>query len=129
MLTLLILMHKGKGGGLFVRHGAIIPSWKDRDFVGQYGDEEIVLDVYPCGETRYVFREDDGLSLDYEKSMSCHTEIICRTSDAETRLTIGRREGEYQGKCAHRLWKVRMNGAVGSAAIEALDPADQAVME
>ena len=120
---------EGKGGGLFVRRGAIIPTWKDRDFVGQYGDEEIILDVYPGGETHYVFREDDGLSLDYEHAMSCHTEITCRASAQETRLTIGRREGEYQGKCAHRLWKVRVHGAVSPVTVEVLDSADQAVLE
>ena len=61
--------------------------------------------------------------------MSCHTEITCRASAQETRLTIGRREGEYQGKCAHRLWKVRVHGAVSPVTVEVLDSADQVVLE
>ena len=102
---------EGRGGGLFVRRGAIIPMWKDRDYVFQYDDSEIELAVYPEGRTEYTLREDDGLSLDYETKRSCHTRIVCDERDGETVLTIGRRDGDYQGKAAKRLWKIRVHGA------------------
>ena len=118
----------GKGGGLFVRRGAIIPTWKDRDYVYQYDDREIELDVYPFGESRYTFREDDGLSLDYESANSCRTEMVCRADDQEIRLTIGPREGDYQGKCAQRVWKVRMHGAAAPVVVDNRSDGDEIVL-
>ena len=101
---------EGRGGGLFVKRGAIIPMWKDRDYVFQYDDSEIELAVYPEGKTEYTLREDDGLSLDYETKRSCHTHIVCDERDGETVLTIGRRDGDYQGKAERRLWKIGVHG-------------------
>ena len=36
---------------------------------------------------------------------------MCDERDGETVLTIGRRDGDYQGKAASRLWKIRVHGA------------------
>ncbi len=98
-----------RGGGLFVRGGAVIPSWCDRDFVSQYDDTNITLDIYPDGESKYIFREDDGYSLDYETKKSCHTEIYVCENEAEVRVNIGERVGEYQGKPRKRVWTVRVH--------------------
>lgn len=101
---------EGRGGGLFVRRSAIIPMWKDRDYVYQYDDSEIELHVYPEGKSAYVLREDDGLSLDYETKRSCHTAIACDACGEEIVLTIGKRDGDYQSKAAHRVWKIHIHG-------------------
>lgn len=101
----------GRGGGLFIRRGAILPTWKDRDFVGQYDDQEIILDLYPYGESRYTLREDDGESLDYACQQSCRTEIRCEALQDETRVVIGQRDGVYAGKPEKRTWLVRVHGS------------------
>ena len=118
----------GKGGGLFVRRGAILPAWKERDFVDQYDDSEMILEIYPLGESRYIFREDDGQSLEYEEKPSCHTEIVCRASADGTEIWIGNRSGEYAGKCPKRLWKVRLHGACGAVSIRVQAEGDSAVL-
>lgn len=118
----------GKGGGLFVRRGAIVPMWKDRDYVYQYDDSEIELDVYPLGESCYVFREDDGISLDYENRQSCRTEIFCRADAEKVELTIGERVGEYAGKAEKRIWKVRVHGDQAPVVIRKQSETDEVIL-
>ena len=101
---------KGRGGGLFVKKGAIIPKWHDRDYISQYSEEEIELHIYPCRETKYIFREDDGISLDYLNHTSCHTEIVCREMNGKVEIHIGNRCGEYRKKPEMRIWNVTVHG-------------------
>lgn len=98
-----------RGGGLFIRGGAIIPNWKDRDYMAQYDDSEMLLDIYPWGRSEYCFREDDGESLDYLQQKSCQTRIRVDETEDEIEIHIGERCGEYTGKAAQRLWKVRVH--------------------
>ncbi len=98
-----------RGGGLFIRGGAIIPNWRDRDYASQLDDSVITLDVYPDGFTSYVFREDDGISLDYETKTSCHTSITVEETDEKVIVNIGERVGEYDGKPETRTWLVRVH--------------------
>ena len=114
---------KGRGGGFFLRAGAIIPRWCERDYVAQHGEEEIELYVYPpaaepekadrtgrasAAESSYIFREDDGESVDYEHSMSCHTRITCTCTADKIRIHIGERQGEYRNKPKKRRWLLRV---------------------
>lgn len=99
-----------RGGAFFIRKGAIIPKWRDRDYVGQYTDEEIELHFYPYGESEYIFREDDGISLDYHTKTSCHTRICCSAADDKIKISIGERVGSYDGKPQKRIWKVTVHG-------------------
>ena len=99
-----------RGGAFFIRKGAIIPKWRDRDYVGQYTDEKIELHFYPYGESEYIFREDDGISLDYLTKTSCHTRICCSAADDKIKISIGERVGSYDGKPQKRIWKVTVHG-------------------
>ena len=101
---------KGRGGAFFIKKGAIIPKWRDRDYVSQYSEEEIELHFYPEGKTEYTFREDDGISLDYLNKDSCHTKIECDAHDNEVIIKIGDRIGDYNGKPENRLWKIYVHG-------------------
>lgn len=100
---------ENRGGGLFIRGGAIIPGWRDRDYISQYGDETISLDIYPDGDSSYIFREDDGVSLDYETKLSCHTKISVTETDDKVTVEIGERIGDYAGKPTSRTWLVRVH--------------------
>lgn len=101
---------KDKGGGFFIRGGAIIPVWCERDHVSQYNDESMELHVYPCGESAFVFREDDGMSLDYQTKPSCKTTITCAQHGGSVQIRIGNREGDYAGKPEKRIWDVFVHG-------------------
>lgn len=101
---------KDRGGAFFIKKGAIIPKWKDRDFADQYTDEEMELHFYPHGRSEYIFREDDGISLDYLEKMSCHTKITCEEKEDKVIINIGKRCGEYSGKPKKRIWKAAVHG-------------------
>ena len=98
-----------RGGGLFIRGGAIIPGWRDRDYVSQYSDDTISLDIYPDGNSEYIFREDDGVSLDCNTKLSCHTKITVTETDEKVVVEIGERVGDYEGKPGTRKWLVRVH--------------------
>lgn len=101
---------KGRGGAFFIKKGAIIPQWKDRDYVAQYSDEEIELHIYPCGKSQYVFREDDGESVDYLQNTSCHTLITCEETADKINITIGKRAGDYSSKTKNKVWIINVIG-------------------
>ncbi|MBE6542250.1 MAG: glycoside hydrolase family 31 protein [Ruminococcaceae bacterium] len=97
---------KNRGGGLFIKGGAIIPGWRDRDFIKQYDDSKITLDIYPYGDSEYILREDDGESLDYLTKTSCHTKITVHETTEKVTIRIGERVGDYEGKPESRTWLV-----------------------
>lgn len=100
---------ENRGGGLFVKKGAILPMWEDRDYVTEKSETEIILDIWPDRDSSYLFREDDGVSLDYKKQLSCHTEIRCRETDELVRIEIGPRNGDYTGKPEKRIWRLQVH--------------------
>ena len=78
--------------------------------MGQYSDEEIELHFYPCGKSEYIFREDDGESLDYRTNVSCHTLIQCDDTGDTVKIRIGKREGEYKTKTETKTWLIKVYG-------------------
>lgn len=100
---------ENRGGGLFIRGGAIIPMWENRDYMDQKSEEHIILEIWPCGDSCYTFREDDGESLDYLTQPCCKTEIYCKEQAQEVWITIGDRVGDYCGKPKVRRWTVRVH--------------------
>lgn len=72
-----------RGGGLFVRAGAVIPMWPQRLYVEKGWNEELELHVWP-GEGRGELYEDDGESLDYLKG--CGRLSVFESKDGVVRL-------------------------------------------
>jgi len=116
---------ENRGGGLFVRKGAIIPTWEDRDYVDQKSDETIILEIWPDGNSSYILREDDGVSLDYLTQQSCQTQIVCEETENHVRISIGQRIGEYTNKPACRKWIVHVHT---HKSVEAVCPEEDEVM-
>ena len=71
-----------------------------------------MLHIYPAqGKETYIFREDDGISFDFETKGSCHTTITCSTDKhGHVIVEIGAREGDYNGK-GKRKWIVVPHGS------------------
>ncbi|MBQ8508765.1 MAG: glycoside hydrolase family 31 protein [Clostridia bacterium] len=100
---------EGRGGGLFIKGGAIIPGWRDRKYMAEYDDSTLTLDIWPDGDSSYILREDDGVSLDYQTNTSCHTEITVHEGEESVDINIGERVGDYNGKPESRTWLVRVH--------------------
>ena len=81
--------------------------------------------MYPYGESGFVFREDDGESLDYMSKQSCKTLIECSEKNGNVQITIGERQGEYQNKPSTRIWEVYVHGSFGKVEVNCLSKNDK----
>jgi alpha-glucosidase len=100
-----------RAGGLYVKAGALIPTWPDVDFVGERPVESLGLHVYPEGQSDATVYEDDGESLDYLKGAVAKTEIRCEAGSEGMTLTIRPRQGAYRGMPANRTYEVVIHAA------------------
>jgi alpha-glucosidase (family GH31 glycosyl hydrolase) len=101
---------EGRGGGLFIRAGAILPYWPEMDYVGQKPVDALSLHVYPEGQSHFTLYEDDGLTLGYEKGEFAQTDITCQREENEVVLTIAPRQGTYASMPEKRRFQVWMHG-------------------
>lgn len=97
---------EGKGGGLFVKAGAIIPYYKEIDYVGQKPMEEIELHIYPEGISKFKLYEDDGVSLEYNNGKFAVTEFGCSYDGSTIKINIGEVQGSYKDMPEKRYYQV-----------------------
>jgi alpha-glucosidase (family GH31 glycosyl hydrolase) len=102
---------EGRGGGLFIRAGAILPYWPEMDFVGQKPVDTLSLHVYPDGRSHFTLYEDDGLTFGYEKGELAQTDITCQREGDLVVLSIPPRRGSYIGTPSKRGFEVYIHGA------------------
>lgn len=86
-----------RGGFLFVRGGAIIPTDVPRQHTNPGDTENIILELYPHGVSYYDFYEDDGMTLEYNDGKRAVTRISMAEADGRCDIGIGEREGEFEG--------------------------------
>lgn len=96
-----------RGGFLFVRGGAVIPTDIPRQHTKQGDTENIILELYPYGVSHYDFYEDDGISLDYENGKRTVTRISMEKKNGECEIVIGERKGEFAG-IGKRTYTIRL---------------------
>jgi alpha-glucosidase (family GH31 glycosyl hydrolase) len=102
---------EGRGGGLFIKAGAILPYQPDMDYVGQKPVDALALHVYPEGRSGFTLYEDDGLSIGYEKGAAARTDISSQKDASGELLTIAPRKGTYAGMPDKRSFEVYVHGA------------------
>ena len=98
-----------RGGPLFVRAGAIIPTAPDMDFVGQVPMDVLGLEIFPSASGAFTLYEDDGTTFAYLDGRVATTEISCKVGEREATITIGPRMGEYDGMPATRTFNVSIH--------------------
>ena len=97
-----------RGGYLFIKKGAIIPYWPPVNYVGEKVIETITLRIYPYGESSFTLYEDDGESFEYEKGAYATTDIRCSEKDGIIDITIGQRQGTYEGMPDKRNYDIEV---------------------
>ena len=90
------------GGAFLVKAGAILPTWPKMDHVEKGWSTEVGLLVYPDAASGFTLYEDDGVSLGYRSGKSARTRLTCETKGKAVTLTVGGREGRYDGMPAAR---------------------------
>lgn len=84
-----------KGGPLFVKAGAIIPTQAVKGNIGTKTPENIVWEIYPKGKSKFTLYEDDGESYEYLEGKIARTVLECQESSDSIRITIHPRVGTY----------------------------------
>ena len=106
-----------RGGALLVKAGAIIPTWPPKSHVAKGWNEEVGLLVYPEVSSAFTLYEDDGVSLGYRSGKSARTRLTCETKGKAVTLTVGGREGRYDGMPATRDFTATLRLAARPQAI------------
>ncbi len=95
-----------RGGGLYIREGAIIPFIP----ILQYREEESIIEainlyVFPkLGISQFQLYEDDGVSFEYEKGIFKKTEIKTNFRNSKIKIEIEMPVGRYQNYATERRW-------------------------
>lgn len=97
------------GGPLFVRAGAIIPTWPAVACIENKQQEIVGLHFYPYGESDYTLLEDDGVTYNYLQQEIAETKIYCLAKSTSLSAEIGRRTGRYDGMPSKRIYDVQFH--------------------
>ena len=89
---------------LFVRQGSIVPMGPVVQHSGELPGKELRLEVYPGRDASFVLYEDEGDSYDYERGE--YTTIRLEWDDRRQTLTLGAREGSFDGMESSRTFRV-----------------------
>lgn len=102
-----------RGGALFIRGGAIIPTEKPKMYEDDINTANLILNLYPFGKSEYTLFEDDGVTFDYEKGERASTRIEMVDTREGCTITINNREGYFNGMASDRTYtaNVRLHNA------------------
>ncbi len=89
---------------LYVREGSVIPFGPEIQYTDEKPADDITLYVYAGRDGRFQLYEDEGVNYNYEKGR--YTTIDISYNDAARTLTIGARQGKYQGMLKSRTFRV-----------------------
>ena len=123
------------GGALYVKAGAILPTWPVKQHLEKGWNEEVIFEVWPTAKGSFTLHEDDGVSLAYREGRFARTELTVEPmTNGLARFTVGRRTGAFDGMPATRRMKVRFHlasriverdlGDVGEAGATVMCPKD-----
>ncbi|MDE6556748.1 MAG: DUF5110 domain-containing protein, partial [Duncaniella sp.] len=89
---------------LFVRAGSIIPFGPDIQWSDEKPASEIDLYVYTGADGNFTLYEDEGVNYNYEKGR--YSRIPFKFDNTTSTLTIGGREGEFDGMLGERRFNI-----------------------
>jgi alpha-D-xyloside xylohydrolase len=89
---------------MFVRAGSILPLGPEMQYVGEKTWDALELRVYPGADATFTLYEDEGDNYNYEQGK--YTTIQMQWNDSRRTLTIGNRQGNYDGMLTNRVFNV-----------------------
>jgi alpha-glucosidase (family GH31 glycosyl hydrolase) len=98
---------ENRGGPLFVRAGAIIPTQAVQENVGTSTPENIVWEIYPKGYSKFTLYEDDGESYKYLEGKIAKTVFECSENSDGIHIIIHPRTGMYENMPQKRTHSIR----------------------
>lgn len=101
---------------IYVKAGAILPTYDDSVKNLNANDERIVLTLFPGGDGSCTFYEDNGDDKHYAGEFATTPVGSRREGDVLT-VTIGRRTGSYRGMPAARRFAVKVLASAAPASV------------
>ena len=89
---------------LYIRAGSIVPFGPEIQYTAEKKSDPITLFIYQGSDGAFTLYEDDGLTYNYEKGMFAR--IPLHWDDAAKTLTIGKRQGSFEGALSGRTFNV-----------------------
>jgi alpha-D-xyloside xylohydrolase len=110
---------------LYVRAGSIVPMGPDLEYASEKPADPIELRVYPGADASFTLYEDENDNYDYEKGVRATIPILW--DDANRKLTIGARKGNFPGMLERRTFHVVFVGDGHGAEIDLTAQPDKVV--
>jgi alpha-D-xyloside xylohydrolase len=107
---------------LFVRAGAIVPLGREVQWTGENPQGPLTIHVFPGADGAFTLYEDQGEDMGYARGEFARVPL--HWDDAKRTLTIGAREGRFQGMAATRKIGVVVHGDVAEGPAFEREPAD-----
>jgi alpha-D-xyloside xylohydrolase len=89
---------------LHVPGGSIVPFGPELQWTGEKASDPLTVYVYTGADGAFTLYEDDGLTYGYEKG--AFATIPLKWNDSTNTLTIGKREGQFDGMLKERTIQV-----------------------
>ena len=94
---------------IFVPAGGILFEGPEIKYVDQVPAREVTVDVYAGRNGRLIMYEDDGVSNDYQNGAYSIIPFFYSENSGGCTLTIGRRNGSYEGMIDRRTFNIRLH--------------------
>ena len=96
---------ENRGGGLYLREGAIVPFGPLMQYRGERPVDEVALTVFPGrAETSFSLYRDDGVSVEHSAGAHQITRVTARLDAGRARVAVDRPEGSYRGQPPAIRW-------------------------
>lgn len=89
---------------MYVRQGTIIPWGPNVQYSEQSNWDNLEIRIYPGADGEFTLYEDERDNYNYEKGQ--FSEIPFTWNDATQTLTIGKRQGEFNGMLQNRTFRI-----------------------
>lgn len=93
---------------VFVRGGSILPWGAAKQYSAEKSDEPLTLRIYPGKNATFCLYEDEGINHHYEEGKCSRTPFVW--DDTKRTLTIGKRQGSFDGMEKVRTFIVEKDG-------------------
>lgn len=89
---------------VFVKEGSIVPIGPALQYTREKPADDITLYVYTGKDAHFELYEDEGINYNYEKGN--YSRIPFTYNEATRTLTIGKREGNFDGMLKERVFRI-----------------------
>ena len=80
---------------VYAKAGSIVPAGPQKQYVAEKTDGPLVINVYPGADASFTLYEDEGVNYNYENG--AYSTISLTWDDAAQSMTIGKRQGSFEG--------------------------------